>query len=223
MKAFEKLMYPLLFLFLVFAIYSSHTNLAHFEEQLVADDGLYQWLIFSTLIFAAIMCFWRASILKPFRGTIFAAASTVLGILFLLFAMDEVSWLQRVIGFHSPEFFLTHNTHKQTNFHHLVLAGFYVNNIIFTLAVKIIATLYFLIVPFLYPKVEKLRNFFNYYAIPIPRFTQVGAYIILAILVRAVNSEFRYVVFEFGFYWILALMMYNPLNEEVFSRKSLVR
>lgn len=223
MKLFEKIMYPVFLVFMIYAIYCSRTDLIKFEDQLVAEDGLYQWLIFSTLIFASIMCFWRASILRPFRGSLFSGASSLLGIVFLLFAMDEISWMQRIFKFASPEFFLSHNTRGQTNIHHLVLAGFYLNNIIFTLGVKIIATLYFLIVPFLYPRMEKLRNFFNLYAIPIPRYTQVGAYVVLALMVGMIKSEFKYVVFEFGFYWILVLMMYNPLNDEIFSRKSLVR
>lgn len=216
-------MYPIFVILMAFAIYHSHVNPVKFEESLVAEDGFFQWTIFSTLIFASIMCFWRASILKPFRGSVFAGATIILGVIFFAFAMDEVSWFQRVFEFNSPEFFLTRNTKGQTNLHHLVLAGFYVNNIIFTIGVKILATLYFLIIPFLYPRFEKLKNFFNHYAIPIPRFTQVGAYVVLAMMVSMIKSDYKYVIFEFGFYWIFVLMMYNPLNEEIFMRKSLVR
>lgn len=208
---------------MAFAIYHSHVNPVKFEENLVAEDGFFQWMIFSTLIFASVMCFWRASILKPFRGAIFAGASIFLGIVFLLFALDEISWGQNIFKFNSPEFFLTHNSYQKTNLHHLVLAGFYINNIVFTLGVKVLATLYFLIIPFLYPRFEKLKTFFNHYAIPIPRYTQVGAYVVLALLTGLVKSEYKHVIFEFGFYWIFVLMMYNPLNEEIFARKSLIR
>jgi hypothetical protein len=216
-------MYPIFVFLMVFAIYFSHHDLIKFEEQLVADDGFFQWTIFSTLIFASILCFWRASILKPFRGAVFATASITLGSIFFIFALDEISWGQRIFNFPSPIYFLEHNTHGQTNVHHLIVNGIYINNLVFTFSVKIIATLYFLIVPYLYPKVEKLKYFFNHYAIPIPRYTQVGAYLVLAIMTGFIKSEFKYVIFEFGFYWILALMMYNPLNEEIFCRKSLIR
>jgi hypothetical protein len=47
-------------------------------------------------------------------------------------------------------------------------------------------------------------------------------YVILGLLVHLIHSEFFYVVFELGFYWLLVLMMYNPLNDEVFLRKTLV-
>ena len=109
------------------------------------------------------------------------------------------------------------------NFHHLVIAGFYVNNIVFTLAIKVLATLYFLILPFLYPRKERVKYFINRFAIPLPRYTQTTVYVIMGLLVNLIHSEFNYVGFELGFYWLLVLMMYNPLNDEVFSRRTLNR
>lgn len=225
MKLFEKIMYPMLVIFLLAAIYISRTDLFYFESAMVVDDGFFQWMIFYTLLFAGIMCFYRASILKPFRGSVFATSSIIMGIIFLVFAMDEISWGQRVFNFQSSPFFLTHNTKMQTNIHHLVMNGFHLNNIIFTLTIKIVATLYFIVMPFMYihSKYEKVKSFVNRFAIPLPRYTQTGAYLILAIMVSLIPSELRYNIFEFGFYWILVLMMYNPLNDEVFSRVSLVR
>lgn len=223
MKVFEKIMYPLLVIFFGLAVYQSHVDLKVFESNLVGEDGFFGWMIFSTLLFASIMCIYRASILKPFRGSVFAGSSIIIGILFFCFAMDEISWAQRIIGYQSPSFFLIHNTHKQTNIHHLVLAGYHVNNFVFTLSVKIIATLYFLILPSLYPRFERLRFYVNRYAIPLPRYTHTALYLVLGLMVNFVASAFRYVIFEFGFYWILVLMMYNPLNSEVFSRRTLNR
>ncbi len=223
MKLFEKIMYPILIIFVLVAIYISRINLYYFESAMVVDDGIFQLMIFGTLIFASFMCFYRASILRPFRGGVFATFLVIAGVVFLCFAMDEMSWGQRVFGFRTPPFFLIHNTKMQLNIHHLVINGFRMNNMIFTLFVKIMATLYFLVMPFFYPKLEKIKSFVNRFAIPLPRYTQTGAYLILAGLVNLIPSELRYVIFEFGFYWILVLMMYNPLNEEIFSRKSLVR
>lgn len=223
MKLFEKVMYPILILFLGLAVYYSHTDLRYFESTMAVEDGVFQWMIFYTLLFGSVMCFYRASILKPFRGNTFASCLVVGGIIFLGFALDEMSWGQRIIGFKSPEFFQTHNTKMQVNLHHLVIYGNHINNMIFTLAIKILATLYFLVLPFFYPKLEKIKSFVNRFAIPLPRYTQTGAYLVLAGLTILIPSDLRYVIFEFGFYWILVLMMYNPLNDDIFSRKSLVR
>ncbi len=222
-KLVEKVFYPILFCLLGFAIYYSRVNVEYFESVIVSDDGIFQNIIFFTILFASLMCFYRASILKPFRGGLFSACQVLVGILFFLFAMDEISWMQRIFNFATPAFFQTHNIRNQFNFHHLVINGFYINNLVFTLAIKILATLYFLILPFLYPRKEEVRNFVNKFAIPLPRYTQTSVYILLAILVNLIHSEFYYVVFELGFYWLLVLMMYNPLNDEVFKRKTLVR
>lgn len=223
MKIFEKIMYPILIFFLAYAIYVSRTNLYYFESAMVAEDGFFQWMIFYTLLFASLMCFYRVGILRPFRGNVFAGCLTVTGVVFLAFALDEMSWLQRVLGFNSPHFFQVHNTKMQTNFHHLVIYGFRLNNLVFTLFIKILATLYFLVLPFFYTKLDRIKVFVNRFAIPLPRYTQIGAYLVFAGLVGLIPSDFRYVIFEFGFYWILVLMMYNPLNDEIFSRRSLVR
>lgn len=223
MKLFEKIMYPILVIFLFVAIYVSRTNIIYFESSLAVDDGLFQWMIFYTLLFASILCFYRAYILKPFRGSVFATFSVIAGIVFFGFAMDEISCAQRVIGYNAPQFFLDHNTKLQVNFHHLVINGFRVNNIIFTLSVKILATLYFIVLPFFYNKLNQIKSFVNRFAIPLPRYSQIGAYVVLGALVNLIPSGLNYVIFEFGFYWILVLMIYNPINEEVFLRKSLVR
>jgi hypothetical protein len=190
---------------------------------LVADDGLFQHIIFFTLFFSSIICFYRASILKPFRGSLFAGCQIFLGIIFLIFSMDEISWMQRIFHYATPLFFKTNNIRAQMNFHHLVINGFYVNNLVFTLTIKIAATLYFLILPFLYPRRARVRNFVNRFGIPLPRYTQTTVYIFLILFVQLIHSEFYYVVFELGYYWLLVLMMYNPLNDEVFSRKTLKR
>lgn len=208
---------------MVLAIYISKNNRLAFENYIVAQDGFFQWLTFSTLLFASIMCFWRANILKPFRGSLFSGVLSFLGIIFLLFAVDEISWFQRVFDFNSPMFFLKYNTKQEMNFHHLVIGSLNVNNLVFTLVVKITATIYFLVLPFLYPRSEMLASFFNKTALPVPRYSHVGGYLLLALMSGMIRSDYRHIVFEFGFYWLFVLMMYNPLNSELFSRKSLVR
>ena len=223
MKLFEKFMYPILLIIVFAAIYLARTDQQYFESTLATEGGLFQCIIFGTILFASIMCFYRSSILRPFRGGTFSGCLIFMGIVFLIFAMDEVSWGQTFFEFETPEFFKLRNTHQRLNFHHLVIGGFHVNDIIFTLAIKIIATLYFLILPFSYKRFEKLKVFVNRYAIPLPRYTHTAAYAVIALLMSMIPSDMRYIVFELCFYWILVLMMYNPINDEIFSRVSLIR
>ncbi|MBY0415638.1 MAG: hypothetical protein K2Q18_15800 [Bdellovibrionales bacterium] len=223
MKFFEKVMYPVLVILIFFYIYQARTNPGHFENVLAAEGGSLQWLIISTLLFASIMCFYRASILRPFRGGVFAACLILAGFVFMAFAMEETSWGQIIFNYQTPEFIRVRNAQGEMNIRHLVIGGFEIADIIFTLGIKILATTYFIVLPFFYSRLEKIKNFVNRFAIPLPRYTQTAAYAGAAILMSFIPSSLRHIVFEFVFYWILVLMMYNPLNDEVFSRKSLVR
>jgi hypothetical protein len=223
LKIFEKIMYPLLVLLIAFFTYHSRVNPQYFETQLAVEGGPLHKLIIATLIFASIMCFYRASILKPFRGSLFSTCLTLAGFVFLGFALDEMSWGQLIFKYATPEFVRVRNSMGEMNIRHLVIAGFEVKDVIFTLNIKILATLYFIVLPFFYSRLDKIKLFVNRFAIPLPRYSQTGAYVVTAIMMSAIPSSLRYLVFELVFYWILVLMMYNPLNEEVFSRKSLIR
>lgn len=224
MKAFEKVMYPLLVIILVWVVYVSRTHTSYFESQLVAEDGLVSWAIFWTLLFASFMCFYRTLILTPFkRGATFNSMLVIQGIVFFVFALDEISWFQHVLQYETPAFFKTRNILGQMNLRHLVIFGVQLKDLVFALGVKIVATLYFFVLPFFYSRLEILKKNVNHFAIPLPRYTQVGAYAILSLFMLIIPSSNRHIVFEFCFYWILVLMMYHPLNDEIFSRKSLVR
>lgn len=224
MKAFEKVMYPLLVIILIWVVYVSRTHASYFESQLVAEDGLVSWAIFWTLSFAALMCFYRILILTPFkRGATFYVMLAVQGSIFAAFALDEVSWFQPILNYDVPGFIKSRNVLGQMNIRHLVVFGEQLKDFVFTLFVKIVATLYFLILPFFYSRLEILKKNVNHFAIPLPRYSQVGAYAVLALFMLIIPSENRHIVFEFCFYWILVLMLYTPLNDEIFSRKSLIR
>ncbi len=216
-------MYPILVVLIFFYMYHARNNPIYFETAIAQEGGPLQWLIICTLLFASAMCFYRASILKPFRGGIFAACSIFTGIVFLTFALDEMSWGQIIFNFKTPEFIAVRNSAGEMDIRHLVIAGFEITDIIFTLVIKILATLYFIVLPFFYSRLDKIKKFVNRFSIPLPRYTQMAAYDLTAILMSFIPSDRRYIVFEFVFYWILVLMMYNPLNDEVFSRKTLVR
>lgn len=216
-------MYPFLVGLIFFYIYHARNNPFYFNHEIANEGGPLQWLTIGTLFFASLMCFYRADILRPFRGGEFSFYLIGAGIIFFGFAMDEMSWGQILFSYKTPAFIAKRNSMGEMNIRHIVIAGFEFSDIVFTLAIKIAATLYFLVLPFFYSKQIKVKNFVNNFAIPLPRFTQTGAFIVAAILMSFIPSPGRQVVFELVFYWILVLLMYNPLNEEIFSRVSLIR
>lgn len=223
MKLFEKVMYPVLIILVAFFLYSAKFDQEYYFNELVSVGGLVQWLTIWTLVFASIVCFYRAYILKPFRGSFFATCSIIFGFIYLIFALDEMSWGQIVFNFKSPEFFLQRNALGETNLRHLTFMGFELSDIIFTFAIKLLASLYFIVLPLTYLKVPAIKKFANRLSLPVPRYTQIAAYVIFGALMFLFPVGTKHVIFEFIFYWLLVLLMYNPLNEEVFSRKSLVR
>lgn len=219
MKKFEKLMYPILLLMLAWAHTWAHINSHTLNEDLMHDNGIFNRLIFLSILFTSLMCFYRASILRPFRGDVFSLSMFFQGVLFFVFAMDEISWFQEILGYQVPQFFLTYNAKKEVNFHHLIFFGYHINNIIFTLAVKIIATLYFFILPSAYVRSKRVKSFVNQFAVPVPKLFHLVSFLLLAPTAFALDSEYNYVIFQLGFYWIVVLMMYNPMNGEYFSRR----
>lgn len=222
MKTFEKVMYPVLVILLMYFMYTSMYEPEHFKE-LAKVGGLIQWLTILTLIFASFICFYRAHILKPFRGTFFATCSILFGILYLVFALDEMSWGQLMFHFESPNFFKLRNAFGETNLRHLTFLGTKLSDIVFTVFIKVLATIYFVIIPFAYTKIPSLKKLLNRFSVPVPRYFHTISYVLVGLSMYSFPVEYRSYVFEFVFYWFLVLLMYHPLNDEVFRRRSLVR
>lgn len=148
-----------------------------------------------------------------------------MGFVFVFGVGEEVSWGQRIFGFKSPQFFIDYNTQGEFNFHNLRFGktatskGFRVNRIIFGTGLGIMVAIYFLIFPVLYRKKEAFKNFINRFALPLPRNYHIIAYLILFGLVQLIPTPKKGEILEFGGCWIFLLMMFEPLNREIFSRR----
>lgn len=105
----------------------------------------------------------------------------------------------------------------------IVVAGKSVNRVLFGLVLGLIIGLYFLVAPVLYNKVEKVKVFVNRFAIPVPRLPHILCYAALLAMVQFIPGTRASEILEFGGVWIFILMIYHPLNREVFSRKTLDR
>ncbi len=223
LKKIEYLFFSLLFLIVGFGVYYSHTDRVFYEGVYVREDGPIEWLTFSALFLGAALCFYRASLLRPFRGGFFSFCLLMFGLLFLFGALEEISYGQRIIGFKSPDFFLKYNSQGEFNIHNLKFAGKSFNRIIFGSFLGIVIVLYFLIMPFLYLKMEKVKKTVNKLALPVPKLFHILAYLILAAAVEMIDSPKKGEILEFGGCWIFLLMNFYPFNGDIFSRKTLER
>lgn len=207
-------------------VYYSRTDLAYFEKKLVVEDGIIEYLTVLALFMCGFLCFYRASILGPFKKNLFIISLIGMGFVFVFGVGEEISWGQRLIGFKTPEFFLKYNTQGEFNFHNLRFGGgtptdkgFRVNRIIFGTGLGIAVAIYFLILPVLYRKKESVKSLINRLALPLPRNYHILAYLLLFGLVQLIPTPKKGEILEFGGCWIFLLMMFEPLNREIFSRK----
>jgi hypothetical protein len=222
-KASEKFFFCIVFGLVIIGIITSHVDLKAYEGSFAREDGFIEWLTVLALLTGSFLCFYRSKILSPFRGRAFRVGLIYMGLLFLFGVGEEISWGQRLIGFKSPEFFMTYNTQMETNFHNLKFGDTKINKLVFGTILGIIIGFYFLILPTLYRKFEKVQRFVDRFALPLPKWFHVIMYLILAGLCELVNGGKKGELLEFGGCWIFLLMMFSPYNRAAFSRKSIDR
>lgn len=219
----EKIVFVLVALLCLLGVYFSRTDLNFFEKTYIREDGLIEWLTVLGLALGAFICFYRSRVLAPFRDKIFLWALIFQGLVFVFGVGEEISWGQRLIGFDVPSFFAEHNAQRETNIHNMIVSGKSVNRILFGLILGITIGFYFVVAPILYSKVDRVKEIINRFAIPIPKLAHVLAYVALFVAVQLIPGKRSGEILEFGGVWIFILMIYNPLNREVFSRKSFER
>lgn len=218
LKKFEIVGFVLVFLFIIAGVIISHVDLKLYNDWYVKEDGLIEWLTVVALLFGCFVSIYRARLLRPFRGVWFQICLFILGGLFFFGAGEEISWGQRIFEWKSPAFFALQNSQGETNFHNLVVGGIKLNKLIFGLLLGIGVVFYFIILPFLYRKKERVQKFINASAVPIPKWFHVVAYLSLALLAELIAGHKKGEILEFGGCWIFVLMFLEPYNRKIYSR-----
>ncbi|EQC51853.1 hypothetical protein, partial [Bacteriovorax sp. DB6_IX] len=179
MKWTEKLGYFFIFAVVITGVVLSHVDLEYYQGVYTREDGFVEWLTVFGLLAGASTCFYRAKVLAKFRSPWFVLGLVGMGCLFIFGAGEEISWGQRIFNWHIPEFFAKNNSQGETNLHNLVVGGTKINKLIFGLFLTICVVIYFLILPVLYRKVEKIKELVDKFAVPIPKNTHIIAYLTL--------------------------------------------
>ena len=186
-----------------------HYNLPVFKVW-IAEDGLVEWATFAGLAGMAVLAIRQAaSLAGPARS-----AWIMLAAAFLFGAIEEISWGQRLFGWHSPEWFLSHNAQDETNLHNLVLGGIKVNRLVFGKMLGVALGVYLLVLPVLYRRRARVREVLDARALPVPRIYQV----LLTLAVWLVSELGRSIygksgeLQELGVVFVLASVLLHPLN-----------
>lgn len=127
LSTFKKWKFPLKYLSWYLALFGAHflffilyTNFVLVD--LPMEDSI---LESGTVVLALI-----ASVFFFTSGVLGSRFAFILCIAWLIFALEEISWGQRIFGIESPEFFLEHNYQQETNIHNFFinpLAQWYYN------------------------------------------------------------------------------------------------
>lgn len=211
----------IVFAFVIVGVVLSRVNPDYYLGVYAIEDGLIEWLTAIGLLFGAGICFYRSIILKPFRPKLFRICSIILGLILVFGFLEEISYGQRIFGYSTPDSIAQHNTQGEFNIHNLEIGGVRINKAIFGLGLTIIVIFYFIVMPFLYRRFEKVKTWCDSLAIPVPKWAYTVAYLLLFLLTELIPFPEKGEVLEFGGVWIFILMMIRPYNREIFSRRSL--
>ena len=173
---------------------------------LAKEDSFFEWLTFLCLFGAAVMYYLSFRKYKNFFLLVLALAM-------FFGAGEEISWGQRIFNFQTSEYFKEHNSQDEENIHNLVLDGERLNKIIFTNALVACVIMYIVVLPLLYQKNLKFRNFIDKAGVPVPTVQQAIACALVFGSSFLTFDDKGAELLEFGGSAVFMLIVLFPLNK----------
>jgi hypothetical protein len=193
-----------------------YTNVHNFEAY-VHEDGVVEWLTVVGLLAGCFVCLYRfVKLFKHKRGW-FLTVTFILMILLFFVAGEEVSWGQRIFGLKTPEFFMEDNAQHEINFHNLVIDGVKLNKVIFSFGLIAALVVYLGIMPILYYKNRKIKNFIDASGVPVPQLYQIISFLLLFIITSLLHHEKNSELLECGAAFLFFLIVLAPKNVSIFK------
>ena len=207
--------------FLGYAIYLARVVPEEFRYALVVEDGFVEWTTVIVLLVTMSVCFHRVVTLRRQRSWLFLCVTTLLGLLCLFGAGEEISWGQRILGLESPEFFQANNAQGEIGLHNLVVEvdgeRVKLNKLIFGTGLAVAMLIYLFVATPLYRRNDRVRKFFNGIAAPMPQNYQVVGYLaVVAAVELLIDHSKRGEMTEFAGAIMFALNVIYPDNENLF-------
>ncbi|HEY1008183.1 MAG TPA: hypothetical protein VGD92_13410 [Sphingobacteriaceae bacterium] len=215
----EKYVLIYVFALLAFGVAMSWADLRWFNEVYAIEDGFIETLTVLGLLMVAFLSGKYVAKLASKRHWMFTAAMLFLCLFALFAAGEEISWGQRIFGVESSEFFRKNNAQGETNLHNLVVGGVKVNKLLFSQLFTLGGALYLLVLPLLYRRNQGFRNWVDRSGIPVPRWYQSAAVVLVSVFTLICNgrsSELQ----EFGAVTVFFLILYNPLNRYIYREQA---
>ena len=135
---------------------------------LLTEDQLFEYWTAGLYLVSALVCLLGPRVVA---GTAPVTRYWLMGwgILFLLVALEEISWGQRILGLDTPDFLVSRNLQKETNIHNLDSEGV---NRLFASSVFAVA----IALPSLVLLSKRLNTLIQRYGVPLPQWELVVAF-----------------------------------------------
>ncbi len=178
----------------------------HWFARMTYEDGPIENLTFMCLLASTIMviCARFAHLrTRTRRDRLLDAGFFLLALGFFVFAMEEVSWMQRLWNIAPPEFFRENNTQKEINLHNLAskwTATFYL----------FISFVFLILIPFLHERTRLFEAYFKRFTPLIGRHGTVLAAAMLAAFSSAFASVMIQACFLLTFFILLLYLAERP-------------
>jgi hypothetical protein len=214
----EKYVLVYVFSLLSFGVSMSWINLQWFNGVYCIEDGFIETLTVLALLLIAFLTGKYAIKLSRKRNWMFSVVMIFLCLFSVFAAGEEISWGQRIFEIESSDFFQKNNAQGETNLHNLVVGGVKVNKLLFSQLFTVGAAVYLLVLPFLYRKNKGFQAFIDRCGIPVPRWYQSGAVVLVSLFTLICNgrsSELQ----EFGAVSVFFLIIFNPLNRYLYRHE----
>jgi len=208
----QKLIYSLVIIIVVCAL-TFFVN-KDLYRQIIVEDGVVEYGTAFLLLISSILFIVKVVKLKADRSLLWVIFNLFLALgLFFGFG-EEISWGQRIFSVEAGEFFKENNLQGETNLHNLKINGVKINKWIFSYAISLVFGVYFLILPFIYPKQLKIKKLIDLLGVPVPRVKQSILFLVASLIIFIVPDSKKWELWECLFGLVFLLIILNPFNSE---------
>lgn len=221
MSLFEKVTLIVIAAVTIIGVYLGWQEPEFLDQEYLKEDGWIENLTAIVLFASGILLLIRLWLGRA-SGWVFVTVTGLACLAFLFVAGEEISWGQRIFDRESSEFFQDNNAQGETNLHNLEFNGVKINKLIFGQLLTVLIVFYIIIWPLLRHFSPKVKQLTDQLFVPIPRLHQSIAYLLVMGAIMLMDSSKKWELLEFDSVVIFFLILFNPVNKEIFNQETRV-